>query len=51
MDVQSQPQLRTKWFALDLGIELQGAELRETALVDARIQPARIAVRRWGTED
>lgn len=51
MDVQLQPQLRTKWFALDLRIELQGAELTETALVDARVAPAKVAVRRWGTED
>jgi general secretion pathway protein K len=51
LDVQSQPQLRTRWFTLDLKVELQGAELRETALVDARLSPARIAVRRWGTED
>ena len=51
LDVQLQPQLRTRWFALDLRVELQGAELRESALVDARIAPARIAVRRWGTED
>lgn len=51
LDVQLQPQLRTRWFALDLDVELQGAELRETALVDARIAPARIAARRWGTED
>ena len=51
LDVQSQPQLRTRWFTLDLQVELQGAELRETALVDARLSPARIAVRRWGTED
>jgi general secretion pathway protein K len=50
-DVQLQPQLRTRWFALDLRIELQGAELVETALVDARVAPARIAVRRWGSED
>ncbi len=51
LDVQVQPQLRTRWFALDLRIELQGAELAETALVDARVAPARIAARRWGTED
>ena len=51
LDVQLQPQLRTRWFALDLKIELPGAELSETALVDARIAPARIVARRWGTED
>ena len=51
LDVQEQPQLRTKWFKLDLRIALQGAELTETALIDARIAPARVAVRRWGDED
>lgn len=50
-DVQSQPQLRTRWFALDLQVELQGAELNETALVDARVAPARVVVRRWGSDD
>jgi general secretion pathway protein K len=28
-----------------------GAELNETALVDARIAPARVVVRRWGSDD
>lgn len=51
LDVQLQPQLRTRWFELDLVVELQGAELTETALIDARIAPARIAARRWGSED
>jgi len=51
LDVQSQPQLRTKWFRLDLRIDLKGAELVETALIDARIAPARVAARRWGSED
>lgn len=50
-DVQSQPQLRTRWFSLDLTVRLQGAELMETALVDARIAPARIVARRWGSDD
>lgn len=51
VDVRSQPQLRTSWFTLDLQVELQGAELSETALVDARIAPARVVVRRWGNDD
>jgi general secretion pathway protein K len=51
LDVRLQPQLRTRWFALDLRVELQGAELDETALVDARIAPARVVVRRWGSDD
>jgi general secretion pathway protein K len=51
LDVQTQPQLRTRWFALDLRVELQGAELDETALIDARVPPARVVVRRWGSDD
>ena len=51
VDVRSQPQLRTRWFTLDLEVELQGAALTETALVDARIAPARVVVRRWGNDD
>lgn len=51
LDVQLQPQLRTRWFSLELRVELQGSELVETALIDARIAPARVATRRWGTEE
>jgi general secretion pathway protein K len=50
-DVQFQPQLRTRWFEADLRVTLGGAELNETALVDARIQPARVVTRRWGSDD
>lgn len=50
-DVQLQPQLRTRWFRLDLKVALPGAELMETALIDARIAPARVVSRRWGSED
>jgi general secretion pathway protein K len=50
-DVLMQAELRTRWFALDLRIGLQGAELAETTLVDARITPARVVVRRWGSDD
>jgi general secretion pathway protein K len=51
VELQLQPQVRTKWFSLDLRVELQGAELVETALVDARITPAKIAARRWGIDE
>ena len=50
-DVQMQPQIRTRWFQADLRVTLDGAELNETALVDARIQPARVVSRRWGSDD
>ena len=51
MDGLSQLQLSTRWFALDLRVEFQGAELEETALIDARLMPARVAMRRWGSVD
>ncbi len=51
LDLQFQPQLRTRWFTLELVVELQGAELTERALIDARIAPARVAARQWGSED
>jgi len=50
-DAQTQPQLRTRWFALDMKVEVRGSELIETALVDARIAPSRLVVRRWGSAD
>lgn len=51
IEVLDQVKLRTQWFALDLRVESEGAELVQTALIDARYRPSRIAVRRWGTGD
>ena len=48
LDTQLQLQLRTRWFALDVAVALLDSEFRETALVDARLQPSRLAARRWG---
>jgi general secretion pathway protein K len=48
LDVQMQPQVRTRWFRLDVTVEMEGAELRQSTLVDARLQPARVAQRSWG---
>lgn len=50
-DVQLQPQLKTNWFAIELQVELEGAELFETALIDARRPQSRLAVRRWGLDE
>ena len=47
LDVQLQPQLRTRWFALDLKVLVGESEHDETALVDARLQPSRVIRRRW----
>jgi general secretion pathway protein K len=49
--VQTQPQLATRWFALRLRVTVDGIEVDETALLDAREGRARVAVRRWGSED
>jgi len=51
LDPSNQLQLNTRWFALDLRIEFNGAELIETALVDARYMPSRVVVRRWGRDE
>jgi general secretion pathway protein K len=51
LDAQSQLQLISRWFALELRVEFNGAELIETALVDARLPPSRVVVRRWGRDD
>jgi general secretion pathway protein K len=51
LDAQLQPQLKTSWFAVDLAVRLRGSELVETALVDARRTPSRVAVRRWGPDE
>jgi general secretion pathway protein K len=50
LDVQNQPQLKTRWFSVDLTVELAGAELVQTSLVDADEPPSRIVMRRWGRD-
>jgi general secretion pathway protein K len=51
MEVRDQPQLRTRWFALDLDVELAGAQVTETALIDGGLSPARVVLRRWGSDE
>jgi general secretion pathway protein K len=51
LDLLGQLQLSTRWFAIELRVAFNGAELIETALVDARFAPARVVVRRWGRDD
>lgn len=43
-----QTQVKSRWFALDVTIELAGAELRETALFDAGSPPVRLIKRAYG---
>jgi general secretion pathway protein K len=47
LDAQLQPQLRTRWFALDVSVAVGESEFSETALVDARLQPSRVVARSW----
>lgn len=51
MEVRTQPQLRTRWFALDLDVEWGGAQVIETALIDGGLSPARVVFRRWGSDE
>lgn len=50
-EAMTQVLVDTRWFAIDLQVGYGGAELHETALVDARLAPSRIAVRRWGKDE
>ncbi len=50
-DAMQQPQLRTRWFRIDLRIAAGDSAFYERALVDARIAPARVASRSWGEEE
>lgn len=47
----TQLRVKTRWFALDLDVELAGAQVAETALVDAGQAPVRIVARRWGSDE
>ena len=47
-DALGQAAITTRWFNLNLDIELAGAELNERGLIDARSSPARIVARSWG---
>lgn len=48
LEVMAQTQIKTRWFALEMQIELGGAELNEMALIDGAISPAKIVRRSWG---
>lgn len=47
LDVQLQPQARTRWFAIEVEVGIMDAEFRESILIDARLQPSRLVARRW----
>ncbi|RHW16963.1 general secretion pathway protein GspK [Sphingomonas gilva] len=48
--VRAQPQVRSRWFVVEVRLELAGAELRETALFDAEADPVKLVRRSWGEE-
>jgi general secretion pathway protein K len=47
-DVLAQPQLKTRWFSLEVDVQLGGIELRQTSLIDATITPVKIIRRAYG---
>lgn len=47
-EVIGQTQIKTRWFELDLSVDLAGAELRETALIDGGRVPVRLVRRAYG---
>jgi general secretion pathway protein K len=47
LDAQLQPQTRTRWFRLSLTVTQGEMEFSESALVDSRLRPSRLAARAW----
>lgn len=43
-----QTRVKTDWFALDVEVELSDSNLRESALINATIEPANVVRRQWG---
>jgi len=48
LEAQQQTRVTTRWFDLSISVELAGAELTETALIDGSRRPSRLARRQWG---
>lgn len=40
--------VRTRWFTLELDVALDGAQVKEVALIDGGIAPSRVVARAWG---
>jgi len=51
MEVHSQTKLETRWFNLALDVEIGGAQVSETALIDGGLAPARLVSRKWGSDE
>lgn len=48
--VTEQAKLTSRWFEVELRVDLGGNDVSETALFDAETAPARLVCRRWGDE-
>jgi general secretion pathway protein K len=47
-EVAQQVKLLTRWFRVDIHVDLGGTDVSETALIDAQTNPARLIRRQWG---
>jgi general secretion pathway protein K len=47
-EVLAQPQLKPRWFALRMAINLGNAAFEENALIDGAQRPAKLVARRYG---
>jgi general secretion pathway protein K len=50
-DTLSQLHIRTRFFRLELDVQLGDAHVQQSALIDASITPARVVERRWGATE
>lgn len=48
LDAKAQTSVRSEWFRLAIDVSVNGAELHEDGLIDARTLPARLVSRQWG---
>ncbi|MET0360466.1 MAG: type II secretion system minor pseudopilin GspK [Sphingobium sp.] len=49
-EATAQSKLTSRWFEVDLTVDLAGTDVGETILLDAQGTPARLVRRRWGDE-
>lgn len=47
-EVQAQTKITTRYFRVDIQVELGGTELNDIALIDTKEEPARLVRREWG---
>jgi len=40
--------VRSRWFTLELDVTLDGAQVKEVAVIDGGIAPSRVVTRAWG---